>query len=610
MEAADIENTKATKTYEMVKTHDMTTLDDGTSSRLSPDIVWSDLNFVAGKANILTNCWGKVGSNKVCAIMGPSGAGKSSLLNVLAGRSASAADISVSGKISVGGKLINPVAFRKNIAYVMQDDALLATATPREALRFSANMRLPSTLLESEIDLMVSTCLEDLGLTVCADVMIGGALIKGISGGQRKRTSVGVELITNPTLLFLDEPTSGLDSYTAYSLIKLLKKVAVKDNTTILCTIHQPSSEVFFLFDTVLFMKSGRMFYQGPVDEIVHHFHKFGYDCPHNYNPSDFIMNLCQVLTVQDIEAKGMFIDCPAELVDNRETIKLDADVEFITQSSFMRQLHYLCYREVVNTYRDVGALIGRFGVTCFLFILFGIIFWNAGGKDYGDSTNFNSHFGAIAMTLIAGMFGAAQPTMLSFPFERPMFLREYSTGTYGVLPYFLSKLSTEVVLCFAQNLIQYLLMYFMADFQGNFIYLVLATFGLSMAASSVALCLGCSVNNVKDATELSPLLFVPQMLFIGFFIRTSLIPIFLRWAQYLCSLKYAMNLVILTEFNPSSGPCNTSDAAHQNCQNMIDTNNIVEGDYYIYIIILFALFLAFRIVAGMILTQKAKRFY
>jgi len=408
----------------------------------------------------------------------------------------------------------------------------------------------------------------------------------------------------------LDEPTSGLDSYTAYSLIKLMKKVALKDNTTILCTIHQPSSEVFFLFDTVIFMKSGRVFYQGPVIEIIHHFHKFGYDCPPNYNPSDFIMNLCQVLTVEDIDSKQMFIPCPPSLMDKSETIKLDAEISFVAQSSFARQLYYLSYREGVNTTRDVGALIGRFGVTIFLFILFGIIFWNAGGKDDADATNFNSHFGAIAMTLIAGMFGAAQPTMLSFPFERPMFLREYSTGTYGVLPYFLSKLVTETILTFTQNLIQYLLMYFMANFQGNYIYLVLATFGLAMASSSVALCLGCSVNNVKDATELSPLLFVPQMLFIGFFIRTSLIPVFLRWAQYLCSLKYAINLIILTEFNLSNDSCNTSDAAHQNCKNLMDTNNIKSGDFYIYIIILFALFLAFRILAGMILTQKAKRFY
>ncbi len=132
--------------------------------------------------------------------MGPSGAGKSSLLNVLAGRSAPAPGIHIEGKVEVGEKVINPVAYRKNIAYVMQDDALMATATPREALAFSATMRLPSSFTSKQIDELVEKLLEELGLTDCADVMIGGALIKGISGGQRKRTSVGVELITNPAV--------------------------------------------------------------------------------------------------------------------------------------------------------------------------------------------------------------------------------------------------------------------------------------------------------------------------------------------------------------------------------------------------------------------------
>jgi ABC-type multidrug transport system ATPase subunit len=102
----------------------------------------------------------------------------------------------------VGGQVINPVKFRKHIAYVMQDDALMATATPREALMFSANMRLPPTTDKKTLESLVDKLLDDLGLTECADVLIGGALIKGISGGQRKRTSVGVEVITDPAVSY------------------------------------------------------------------------------------------------------------------------------------------------------------------------------------------------------------------------------------------------------------------------------------------------------------------------------------------------------------------------------------------------------------------------
>jgi ABC-type multidrug transport system ATPase subunit len=138
------------------------------------------VNFNVKGKDILKDCWGHVPSGKVCAIMGPSGAGKSSILNVLAGRSASssAGGITVTGNVSVGGTRINPVAFREHIAYVMQDDSLLATATPREALEFSAQLRLPSTTTKAEIDTIVNHLIVDLGLESCADVMIGGALIK------------------------------------------------------------------------------------------------------------------------------------------------------------------------------------------------------------------------------------------------------------------------------------------------------------------------------------------------------------------------------------------------------------------------------------------------
>ena len=170
-----------------------------------------------------------VPAGTVCAIMGPSGAGKSSILNVLAGRSASAANIEITGTITVAGQRINPVEFRERIAYVMQDDSLLATATPREALEFSAQLRLPGTMSRDEIRTLIDGLIEDLGLESCADTMIGGALIKGISGGQRKRTSVGVELITDPGLIFLDEPTSGLDSFSAFNMIALLRVVAASN---------------------------------------------------------------------------------------------------------------------------------------------------------------------------------------------------------------------------------------------------------------------------------------------------------------------------------------------------------------------------------------------
>lgn len=580
--------------------------------KVAQDLKWMNVDFKVKDKQILKDCWGHVPSGSICAIMGGSGAGKSSLLNVLAGRSAPAPGTSITGRVNVSGKDINPVTYRQNIAYVMQEEALLATATPREALEFSARLRLPPSTTTESIKEIVESLLEDLGLMVCADVMIGGPLIKGISGGQKKRTSVGVELITNPSLLFLDEPTSGLDSYSAYSLVSLLRTVA-DSNTAILCTIHQPSSEVFFLFDLVIFMNQGRILYQGPVNDVVNYFSSFGYKCPPNYNPSDYIMFINQTEDVAKLEGTGMYMDKPpATLFPDSDKVDSNGSVSgekiLTAKSSYWLQAKLLVHRELLNVSRDIGALIGRFGITILLNLLYGLIFLNVGGRDNADNTSFQSHFGGLTMAAISSMFGTAQPTMLAFPYERPMFLREYSTGTYSATSYFLSKTLVELPMAFLQNLVGYLLVYFLMNLQGSFILLLLVSWGLGVASSSVAVILGSAVSDVKDVTELAPLLFVPQLLFAGFFIRLSQVPVFLRWAQYLCSLKYAMNLLLAIEFNLSSNSC--SGAAHANCKTVLENNQVDLNYLWLYAFLIAVLSVVFRLLGAKVLVEKARKFY
>lgn len=178
------------------------------------------------------------------------------------------------------------------------------------------------------------------------------------------------------------------------------------------------------------------------------------------------------------------------------------------------------------------------------------------------------------------------------------------------MVPYFLSKLLLEVPLNFLQCLLILIILYWSIDLQGKFIYILLALFGLFMAANSVAVVMGSLVTDVKTVTELAPLMFIPQILFAGFFIRTSAIPVFLRWAQWLCSLKYTVNIVLLTEFNLDNDSCNTSTAARENCKRVLDDNDIKASDWYISVIMLFVLVGVFRIIGPWILAQKAKKFY
>jgi len=179
--------------------------------------------------------------------------------------------------------------YRKQVAFVAQDDSLIISATPRECIRFSAKLRLSRSTTEDELDRLTERMLQELGLVQCADTVVGGALLKGISGGERKRTSVGVELVTRPSCVFLDEPTSGLDSFSAVQLVKVLKKVA-NAGASVLFTIHQPSSEVFEMFDHFILMNKGRVMYQGPTSGVETYFADRGHPMPPRYNPADFVM--------------------------------------------------------------------------------------------------------------------------------------------------------------------------------------------------------------------------------------------------------------------------------------------------------------------------------
>jgi ABC-type multidrug transport system ATPase subunit len=270
---------------------------DPFAEREGKALVWRHVNMTLAakgdqpKKKLLDEVWGEVPPRETTAIMGPSGAGKTSLLNILAGRASSRGPLTIEADVRLNNYTVDPTNMnvRKLIAFVAQDDSLQVTSTPREAIRFSAKLRLPRSTKESQIEKLVERMITELGLSHCADTIVGGALIKGISGGERKRTSVGVELVTKPALVFLDEPTSGLDSFSAVQLCQVLKKVA-NAGASVLFTIHQPSSEIFNSFDHLILMNRGRVMYQGSVSGVPDFFAERGKPNPTNYNPADWIM--------------------------------------------------------------------------------------------------------------------------------------------------------------------------------------------------------------------------------------------------------------------------------------------------------------------------------
>uniref|UniRef100_A0A8C1VN62 ABC transporter domain-containing protein n=1 Tax=Cyprinus carpio TaxID=7962 RepID=A0A8C1VN62_CYPCA len=237
---------------------------------------------------ILKNVSGimKTGLN---AIMGATGSGKTSLLDVIAGRKDPRG--LRSGQVLVDNKVVTS-DLRLMSAYVVQDDILMGTLTVRENLLFSGNLRLPRKQCSTaDKEKKVESIIQELGLEDCADTKIGTEFIRGVSGGERKRCSIGMELITSPTLLFLDEPTTGLDSNTANSIIALLHRLS-RGGRTIIFSIHQPRYSIFRLFDHLTLLHKGETVYAGPAGKAMDYFQSLGYTCEAFNNPADFFLDI------------------------------------------------------------------------------------------------------------------------------------------------------------------------------------------------------------------------------------------------------------------------------------------------------------------------------
>merc|ERR1719242_2535405 len=230
---------------------------------------------------ILNNVSGCIEPGQLVALMGPSGAGKSTLLNVLGTRFQG----EWSGKVLINNQPRSK-RFKKHIGYVLQHDFLLPNLTVKETLLITANLRLPNTLSNNEKEQRVDDIISVMGLSKCENT-----LVQLVSGGESKRVSIANELLINPSILFLDEPTSGLDSTSAFSILTTLQELC-RQGRTVICAIHQPSSQMFMKFDKLLLLASANLIYFGSAAESTEYFESVGYQCPIRYNPADFILEL------------------------------------------------------------------------------------------------------------------------------------------------------------------------------------------------------------------------------------------------------------------------------------------------------------------------------
>jgi ABC-type multidrug transport system ATPase subunit len=414
------------------------------------------------------------------------------------------------------------------IAFVAQDDSLQVTATPREAIKFSAKMRLPRSMTEEGLNNLTETMLEELGLTDCADVLVGGALLKGISGGQRKRTSVGVELVAHPALVFLDEPTSGLDSHNALVLTQLLKKVA-NAGASVMLTIHQPSSEIFASLDRLIFLDQGRVMYQGMIPDVPQDFADRGFPVPKHFNTADHIMRVAFLNTVSELEDAGFFPEDTRTIAEpfrnddrhdpDRDALgitKHDKDKDHVPPPGIGAQTRALFRREVQNLYRNTHALKTRTAMTLMISLMIGALFFQVATNEFDEFINVQTTFGSLVMALTANVFSTALPALTSFPEERPVFLREYSTNQYSIISYFMSRMTMEIVITAVQVTVSTIITFFMVGFSLPYWQLWSGVYLMALTSSAMGVMVGSAAETATTAMEMLPAVFMPQILFSG----------------------------------------------------------------------------------------------
>lgn len=501
---------------------------------------------------VLHDACGELPAGGFCAVLGPSGAGKSTLVDILAGKRKSG---QVSGRVSFhsnGG----PV----KVGYCDQSDVLSPTSTVMETLLFAAYLRLPENVPKAVKAARATTVLRQLSLEHIANTRVGSGLQRGISGGEMRRVSIAIELVANPDVLILDEPTSGLDSVSAARVVALLKSLTTdpENRTTIIASIHQPSSALYHSFSQVILLSRGKQLYMGPGGNApADYFGAQGYVCPPGYNIADHLLDIAseapsglpsghEAMMSTDMLPESLMEKASDSVVD-LAVLNSTAPAKQKCATTFLTQFEVLSSREWRNLKRDKTLFVAHF-------LLFSVVGLFAGGLYFQvDLTiaGFQNRVGSLFFlgTLIAFSSLSALYNIVEI---RPLFLRERGSSFYSPQAWLLARVIFDVIpLRLVPTIVLGVIIYFMVGLAlsaARFFkfLLILVLYTLTMTLYNFLL--GALFEHPSLAILLSSLWNLFNMTYAGFFINIAKIPAVLGWLHYLAPLNYALEAIVVNE--------------------------------------------------------------
>nr|XP_043608564.1 ABC transporter G family member 9-like [Erigeron canadensis] len=500
---------------------------------------------------ILKGITGMVSPGEILAILGPSGCGKTTLLTALGGRLGG----KLHGTITYNGKSFSSI-MKRYIGFVTQDDILYPHLTVTETLVFTALLRLPKNLTSQQKVLLAEAVIDQLRLTRCKNIIIGGLNLRGLSGGERKRVSIGQEMLINPSLLFLDEPTSGLDSTTAQRIVSTLWELS-RGGRTLVMTIHQPSSRLFYMFDKVLLLSEGNSLYFGKGSEAMSYFESIGYSPSVAMNPSDFLLDLANGIASNDSSRVDQNVVKQKLVLAYKSNLGNNMNVEVLEDNDNVRE-NRKAKRWSTTWWQQVKVLLRRgvkerrheffstlkIGQVLAVSLLCGLLWWQS------DTSHLHDQSGLLFFYSGFWGFYPLFQAIFTFPQERRMLSKERSSGMYRLSSYFVSRtigdLPMELVLPMMFCVITYWMGGLKREF-GSFMYALMTLFFSVLVSQGLGLALGALVMDQKSATMLGSIIMMSFTLAGGYYVQH--VPGFISWIKILSISQHTYKLLIISQY-------------------------------------------------------------